>query len=554
MRRIRDDSGDALPRHFWRKIRALAILSLLYWILLVSLFAGAIWLRFSLPLEPIADPDTWGYLSPAMGVLLGTGWEHHLRNYLYPSFLLVLLQSFHDFRAVSIAQHLFGVAAGALFLLVWRRLRGFSTTSLVPLAAHRLAGLCGVAVYLYAQPPISFEMHLRPEGIISFLVMLNLLLAMEFSYRCWLRPKRELSVSLGVAVVASAVILSLAKPSFVIAALGSIVPVAVAICGSFPLAKRVTLVITPIAMTLLLLVPEQFAARRDLDSATFLPTELFFIHASLIHDQMRTDLHSEDPLPYSRDWLADVEARLERELVRAAAGRISPTLGFNPDYLMFDQTSFDAQMRLEFKGDRRQLAEFYRFYYLRSWRKQPTRMLGKIWQQMLIFYSPVSPAYRLSKQWPIGDEYSRSLAAFAQARASKIWKNYPPLIVLIDRTAELAASGLVVRVPKEIRQPQAVLAQTYLWCFFATAGMAVVVFVSRRTRRRFGPLTGAVLFFFWYNFGNCIVIAVVHTLNNWRYDRTQLIFTILAQLGALLLCAELVLAFARDVSNKLRAG
>jgi hypothetical protein len=60
-----------------------------------------------------------------------------------------------------------------------------------------------------------------------------------------------------------------------------------------------------------------------------------------------------------------------------------------------------------------------------------------------------------------------------------------------------------------------------------------------------GPLTAAVLFFYWYNFGNSFEVAVIHSLDNSRYDRIQLIFTILAQCGAMLLIVELALLLLR---------
>ena len=39
---------------------------LFYWSMVILLFAWATWQRFALPLDPIVDPDTWGYLSPAL--------------------------------------------------------------------------------------------------------------------------------------------------------------------------------------------------------------------------------------------------------------------------------------------------------------------------------------------------------------------------------------------------------------------------------------------------------------------------------------------------------
>src|SRR5205823_4279547 len=59
-----------------------------YWTVIALLFAGAVWQRFKLPLDPIADPDTWGYLSPALRKLTGAEFGHtNGRNFVYPGFL-----------------------------------------------------------------------------------------------------------------------------------------------------------------------------------------------------------------------------------------------------------------------------------------------------------------------------------------------------------------------------------------------------------------------------------------------------------------------------------
>src|SRR3982751_3817649 len=97
-----------------------------YWVVLGLVFAGAAWQRFKLPLTPIADPDTWGYLSPALRKLTGAEFGHTQgRNFLYPGFLYLVLQCFGDFRAIAIVQHLLGVAAGGFFFFPWRRLPAF---------------------------------------------------------------------------------------------------------------------------------------------------------------------------------------------------------------------------------------------------------------------------------------------------------------------------------------------------------------------------------------------------------------------------------------------
>jgi len=94
---------------------------------LATVFGLAAWLRWRVPLDPIADPDTWGYLSPALRKLTGAQFGHSLgRNFVYPGFLFLLLRVFGDFRAISIAQHLLGLIAGGMLLLTWRRARIFT--------------------------------------------------------------------------------------------------------------------------------------------------------------------------------------------------------------------------------------------------------------------------------------------------------------------------------------------------------------------------------------------------------------------------------------------
>src|SRR5437763_9061381 len=82
---------------------------LFYWTLLALVFAGAIWQRFKLPLDPFADPDTWGYLSPALRKLTGAEFGHtNGRNFVYPGFVFLVLRLFAAFPAITIAQHFLG--------------------------------------------------------------------------------------------------------------------------------------------------------------------------------------------------------------------------------------------------------------------------------------------------------------------------------------------------------------------------------------------------------------------------------------------------------------
>src|SRR5438477_9949061 len=141
--------------------RRIEISRLVYWIALGFLFAWAAWLRFSLPLDPIADPDTWGYLAPALQKLTGSGFGHEGRNFVYPGFLFLLLRLFGDFRAITITQHLLGLAAGSFLLVTWRRVRTFVEASRLNAGTRDFLGLIAAAIVSLAGGPIRTEMQIR---------------------------------------------------------------------------------------------------------------------------------------------------------------------------------------------------------------------------------------------------------------------------------------------------------------------------------------------------------------------------------------------------------
>ena len=514
----------------------------LYWILLASVFTRAIILRVHLPLDPIADPDTWTYLSPAIGTLVGTGWEHHLRSYIYPGFLFLLLRTTHDFRSIPIAQHLAGLLAAAIFLLVWEELRDLTRPSPVPKFVHRIIGLCGVAIYLFTPHVMVYEASIRPEGIVSLFVILNVWLTLKFCGRTWLSETTGLPVKLGAALVTSTIVLSMLKPSFVIAALGSLVPIARALSQPFPENRKRVLVLTCCIVTAGLLLPEQVAARHDLEGAVILPTQLFMTHAPQMHNQILTDLQSNGRPPYDKEWLARIEKRLAHHLRLARRNSTPPNLGFSPDYLMFGPMSFNAEMHALMQGDLRALAAFYRRYYFRVWLRHPVDMLRKITTQMSIFYTIPCPAYGLQTRWSMSEQYAHSLAAFHHDLPDEqtLAKEYPPLGSLLQRTAALAQAGLVLRTPSHNRESQTVLAKSFTGTVLTTFICGGFVLLYRRSSGRLQRVAALSIFLCWYNFANCLVVATVHSLEYARYSRVQLIFTILAEIGALWLFVEVL--------------
>src|SRR5438094_6701152 len=181
---------------------------LAYWSAVAVIFAWAAWLRFRLPLDPIADHGTWGYLSPALRKLTGAEFGHtYGRNFIYPGFIYLLLRGFGDFRAITATQHVLGLLAGAILLVTWQRLRVFVANPRIGPVAHSALGLLAAAIFLWASDPIQFEMGLRPEGISAFLIILNLYVAILLLACFFVEGRRVASIAYGITTVFSSLVL-----------------------------------------------------------------------------------------------------------------------------------------------------------------------------------------------------------------------------------------------------------------------------------------------------------------------------------------------------------
>jgi hypothetical protein len=519
--------------------RRLQRLPLVYWIAVVCLFAFAAWLRFSLPLDPLADDDTWGYLAPALEKLTGGNFVHEGRNFVYPGFLFLLLRFFGDFRAITIAQHLLGLAAGGLLLMTWRRAHAFAAAPRLNTWSHAALGLVAIAIFLVAGDPIQVEMQIRPEGVCAFLLSLNLWFAVEFITGALVK-KRLPSVGFGIGVGLTAVLLASVKPSMLFLALISLLPVGFSILRPGSFARKIQLAAGTIAGALLLVVPEYFLSRNDYLSQMFLPITLFVEHADLIRDQMADDLRLAAEVPYSREWLGRVHAGLREEIAKSAAaeGERYRSLGFSPDYLMYRETSFSARLGEEFQYDVAALTRFYRFYYWRTWRYRPLAMLKKISRQMALFYAPVCPAYDRSKFLLLTESYQLGIVSLNKHTYPDVWKRYPPAVEFMSRAESLAQNAPPIVQPRALRRALAFLARAYLPLLVICLVVAAAVFLRRNFRQRLGWLAALTLFVFSYNVAASLEVAIVNTLEVPRYSTVQISFTLLAEFLAAWLLFE----------------
>ena len=509
----------------------------------------AVWQRFKLPLDPIADPDTWGYLSPPLRKLTGAEFGHSQgRNFLYPGFLYLVLRGFGDFRAIGVVQHLLGLAAGGLFLLTWRRLRVFVPDSLVNPSLHDAFGLAGTAIYLLASDTNRTETQLRPEGVCAFLISINLYFAVQFISCSFLEHRRTSAVVCGNAIVLTSLLLGSAKPSFWFAAIVVMVPVVAFFLRQNWWRQKIALGLAIAVTAALVLWPECILSRKDAESQTFLPTMLFVIHADLIRDQMAEDLKENAHLPYSREWLERVYAALDSEIGKSQTNYPGhyPSLKFNPEYLWFDPSSITTQLRREFGSNVSALCDFYRFYYWRTWQRRPFRALQKVARQFSIYYYPDCPAYASMKIWPLMDVYERAATSLDSEDYRKIARSLPALTDFMQRTKSLAENAPAIKQQGLLRHVLADLAVSYLSLLLLALILSTIIFWKQARWRRLKWLAALVLFGSAYNAASCLEVAIVNSLEVHRYITVQMYSTLLTQF----LAFWLILEFALDITQR----
>src|ERR1051326_5462841 len=265
-----------MPTDLYRRATKRRLWEFCYWSGVVILFGLAAWKRFTLPLDPIADPDTWGYLSPALRKLTGAPFGHTSgRNFIYPGVVYLLLKVFRDFRAITAAQHVLGVVAGAMLLLTWHRARVFLAHPRLSRGFYRAIGLTAAAMFLVASEPAHFEMQLRPEGLCAFLFSVNLYVLAQFTVCCVIEHRRVATAVYGIAGVLSSALLGSVKPSFMLVSFLVLLPIGMLFFQRDQLWQKVLIAVGGTASVLLLLLPEHLLSRNDRISLTFLPTILF---------------------------------------------------------------------------------------------------------------------------------------------------------------------------------------------------------------------------------------------------------------------------------------
>jgi len=468
--------------------------------------------RFSLPGAPLWDPDTWGYLRPALAVFNGEPFQQvDGRHGMYPTLLIGFLSFPGGFPAILHWQQGLGGLSAVVLWGVWLLWWGLLPVSRVRDVLAPVAGLGLIGLYYLNPNTILSEATLRPEAVFPFFGFLQLLCATGFVFLAGRKSGRLGLILTGSLSVFLAYCCFCLKPSWAFATAFTLLPVAVFLIkpGAVRLPAAIALgtAVLGIGGTALLY---KTWMRPDNFSRTFLPNTLFTIHADLIHTAFLRNPASPDA--------EKIRALLpvfttELDYARAHPGTYK-VLGFDADYLMY-RSRFREPLA-PFQLSIPDYTGFLYRSYLAAWKSDPGAMGRKILRQMEMFFRPTPGAF-LSNKTALRKEWEASLEIVA-ARSGDLPGTAGEMLLANRGRAERGAeSELVLRSPGWVRPLRE-------WCAAATPVLVPVFFLVllSGTIVRRGSLTAGwtAALFFSAAFGNALAVSVIHALDIERYCQT----------------------------------
>lgn len=306
---------------------------------LLLVFITASCFRTIIPNIPISDPDTWGYLNPALSKIAGLGFQQtHGRGIAYPLFLLAIFEAGGDFFTITSVQRVIGVLSGFLWWGVWRQWRLWMPDTIRDAFWLQSIGLLFLALYLWNANAIYYEVCIRPESIFPFLALAQTWFCMAYASARWGRYSFSIMVLTGSASILMAPVCISAKPSWGFSALVPIAVVFIGTIGKGGLSKfslRSTPLIIGFFLALLWLkaLPALTGWIPDERSQSFLPATLFTVHAPTIEKVLQARVDSGKATNEEGNFLLKWRTRIEESKhLEKTSYRI---LKHDPDYLFY---------------------------------------------------------------------------------------------------------------------------------------------------------------------------------------------------------------------------
>jgi uncharacterized membrane protein YhaH (DUF805 family) len=532
--------SSALGRGFGRIPDA--VLLVLEWLVLLAVLAAAWKARSGMPAVPISDPDTWGYLNPALSWLGGLGFQQTAgRDWFYPALLTLSLKTTGSFAGIALWQKFVGISSGLVMAVSWRC--WVSTLRLRRPAQFfvSLIGALPISIQLMNPQSILFEMAISPEAVLPFFVYAQFACLIGYYKYRWQTPRALPSMVLGAAAIVLSFACLLLKPSWLFSAAITAAPVFAGLFGSAQSIK--TRLFTPVLgvvfSLLILWLPSAAFFIKDTSSIIFLPDVLFSVHAKLIEPMLEARLaalSASDPQKPNLQALVD---ELKSEIRTAEAEKPYEKLGFNADYLITSRNLVDAIYRCA-GNDNKKFRAFCFSCYADAALYDPLAFGRKIWGQFTYFLFP-NPAtfFRERSDLP---RFYRDSDAILQPELSDRFSPDVRSMYLQYKAALVVQGGSALKLKSAFPSFRQVIAPLALplEILFLLAFAASLVCAPLRDLRLSGWAAASL---FSAPLGNAAMASMVHALDVERFRLTYGGFLLFA-LAAMAVFASVVIARA----------
>ncbi len=508
--------------------------------ILAVLFVG-VGQRLQLPWVPLADPDTWGYLNPALQHLAGLGLvQTDCRGLAYPLFLLGVLGASQSFTAIAIVQHLLGLLSGVVWLLCFRLWLGWWPTSHARSPLVWWIAALGLGLYLGNPATLALETQLRPEAIFPLFGLGQVAATLWYALARWKGGSAFVTMlAAGLAVFLSLICLGL-KPSWGFAAA---VPWATILFGTLLTGASASRRFGSLAAAFLAaglwswVVPPAIHWVPEKACGGFLAGTLFTVHADIIARAMheRSDQGKLDPA--EEEFLRKLDARLAES--RALEKSSYKILDHDPDYLFYLS---DTLVKLPgvAPDDRLAQASYLRAAYFDALWSQPWPMARKVLRQLVAACGDASESlFSVSVLWQPMFERTRLALESAPVPAIPVETrtSLDQLLVQVD----LLAASQPKSLKSSLAPPRWVLRGPLAWLLSAAVIVGGGALLASAWLRRAAPLRPWLPALRSFGIvwacavGSTLTVAVVHSFDIDRYLHLQ------SSINALLLALSVAL-------------
>ncbi len=489
------------------------------WLLLAGLMLVAAMNRWAIPPVAISEWDSWGWLHPALSWIGGTGFrEEYEREWLYGAFISFCLRATGSFAGYVVVQQVLGLAAGVLMWLTWRRWVSLFPRALALEIASTAVGLYLVALYVFNPVAMTFELSIRPEGIMAFVAFLQLFCVVSYCKFRWQESNATAVMIFGTLSLPLAWALYVLKPNWALAVPATVLPVFLGMLGKTPspLARFLSPVAGCALIVLTLWLPDKLLFIRTSETRLVLPLTLFTIHADIIRKDLAGESESPKTTEERRKFLRNFLPVLDREIAAAKAEKPTyPRIGFDPDYLMYRSPLFPLL------GDthgmsQAEIAAFCKKSFVTAVLRQPFDYARKVSAQMGYFFRPDDGTF-FRKRVELTGMYTYALQTVPATLDEPL--NAPTLALYGDYLAQMkqeAATGGTIHAVKSFRKFLTGAKSFTLAIEVAYLLALAACFVWKPLHAlRLPGLVALVIFS--APLGNALTVAMVHALDNSRY-------------------------------------